>query len=163
MLKAFGTEQFLAGILKEVGDFEQDCMGEMKLASRTLLQTLAYRTPAWSGQTVMSYRFGIGRVALGTAPSGFGAPARHTRHPHLLAPGTEDNWGPAYSVARSALEGVLNGYKKLDDIYVTNWVPDAKWDLIEHGDAPFAKGGRNPGGVSKLALQGARVTLGNFK
>lgn len=162
MLKFVGIAAFEKAVKAELKKFEDEAIAEMKEAARVVVKSFTERTPAWSGETVRNYTIGIGSPAGGgvKTPSGsLPAPGENVG----LAPGEERNHAINAAAAMRDAETVMKGFTKLQDLYLTNTVRADKWDLIDHGNAPFPGLGRNPGGVSTLAEQSARNRLKNFK
>lgn len=161
--KVTGTDAWLGQFEKEIEQFEDKCANEMKQAARVLTEALFSRTPVWSGESVRNYVWGIGKAPAGGSKGQIG-PVPPPRPTSMMQLGEEDNRPANEAAARADMDGVLRTYKKIDKpLVVTNTIAAKKWDLIDNGNAPFPGQGRNPGGVSKLAIQRARNTLRNFK
>lgn len=164
MMKVTGTDAWLKQLENEVDKFEKEqCVPEMRNATRALMEALFSRTPVWSGESVRNYAVGIGTMPAGGSKGQIG-PKPPPRPTSEMALGEEDNRPANESAARSDMNATLSRYHKIDKpIVVTNLIAAKKWDLIDNGNAPFPGMGRNPGGVSKLAVQRVRNQLRNFK
>lgn len=162
MLKFTGIAEVDKALKAEMKRFEDECLEAMRNAARVTTVAFTERTPAWSGETVRNYAWGIGATPGGGTkrPSGTLPPPGANVG---KAPGEEQNHAINAALTLRDADGVLRGYTRLDDLYLTNAVRADKWDLIDHGNAPFPGMGRNPGGVSTLAEQSARNRLKNFK
>lgn len=152
-----GIQALRTEVDNAIRDLEKEAATEVQRAAETVLNELLKRTPVWSGETVANY-------VVSTSPSP-GASRRPSGGPpgptNTMSLGSEPNRKTNEAIARQGLNSLGGG--KLRAVYITNAVSGKKWDLIDNGAAPSKDRARNPGGVSKIALQSARRLLENFK
>ena len=147
----------LPEIKAEIKKVEQKAIAEVKGATLLVVLEMMKRTPVWTGETVRNYKAGVGSV-----PGGFSAPTGATPgKTSEMTMGSE----PLRAVNESAALGPISSLRmdKLTNVFITNTIDGKKWDLIDNGGNPDPSKARNPGGVSKLAIQSAKNRLKNFK
>lgn len=165
------TGSMTAGdVLQIIDEITMQAVQRVKNAARVVTTEFMDRTPVWSGDTVRNYQWGIGGIVggyqepiggPGYVPGGGhvaqrkGDPGPTNSMPLGIEPRRNDN----EVAARGDMEGVLDGYTELANLYLTNFGPD--WDLVDSGSAPTPERSRAPGGVSVLAEQSARDALGD--
>lgn len=152
---------FIREIKEEINRERRNAVNEMKMAARIVLQELMNKTPVWSGETVRNYTVGIGNanpIYSGYVDNG---PPGDTNNMPL---GVEPRRGPNEAAAMTSAEAVLGGYTDLKrNIFISNAVEGAKWDLIDSGQAPTPELVRYAAVISILALQSANARLEHFK
>lgn len=158
-MKLTGIEQTMQQLYAEMEKLEQQAVAETKRAARLLMANLFENTPVWSGETVRNYVFGVG----GTPGGGTRSPIGGTPGPtNAMVMGSEPLRPANEAAAMAELNSVLT-FTKLTDLFATNLIDAAKWDLIDNGAAPSPGKARNPGGVSILAEQSTRNALEHWK
>jgi hypothetical protein len=159
-MRIAGIEQTMQMLRGEVASFEAVGVSETKRAAHLLMANLFENTPVWSGETVRNYVWGIGSppVSGRHAAVGSGAPGAT----NTMVMGSEPRRPANEQAALQDMSAVLT-FTKLVDLFVTNTIDAAKWDLIDHGSAPSPGKARNPGGVSILAMQSTRNALEHWK
>ena len=146
---------FIAGLQAQIDKFEQQCVEASVDVAFALQRNLFSRTPVWSGDTLRNYQWGVGSMPSGAhvQPSG--------SLPSSPYDFSEENREPNENSVLQEMESLYE-ITKLQNLLVTNNIDPQKWDLIDAGDAPMPGRGRNPGGVSTLALQDTRTQLGGL-
>lgn len=159
-MKFAGIAETMRSIEDAIEAFEKEAAEEVKSTARLLMRNLFETTPVWSGETVRNYVWGINRRAdsgkRGAIGSGEPGPT------NTMAMGSEPRRPANERAAMEELNGQLS-FTKLVDMFVTNNIDPAKWDLIDNGSAPSAGKARNPGGVSILAEQSTRNASEHWK
>lgn len=155
-VKISGVSAEMARLRDEVERLEKEAIAETEHAASVLIDALLARTPVWSGEAAINYNASSGTPSkvVRNAP-GPGEPGTNN-----MPLGSERNRPAAESAARATVKAVGKG-DKLRNAYITNNAPD--FDLVEAGVAPNRDRSRNPGGVSKIALQVARARLEHWK
>jgi len=155
-----GIDQEIARLERELEQVEKTAVQQINTAALSVLQMFFDRTPVHTGETVRNYTVGVGGPNNNhTRPSG-GPPGRTSQMPI----GSEPNRSINEQAALAAAEASSNKTGELKDLVITNTIDAEKWDLIDNGSAPTKDASRNPGGVSKIVAQSARVRLkGMFK
>ena len=161
-LKLIGLDKFFSKIQKAWQKLFVYANREVKAAAITLQVNLNNRTPVWQGDVISSYRWQKGESPSQESPiKNFGDQEPGTNKMPL--PDGEDNRPLAEQRSMALLKGVLASMPKdkLVSLTVTN--KSDIWDLIDSGSAPTKDRARNPGGVSRIALQMTRAKHVNFK
>jgi hypothetical protein len=155
-----GIGATLGALKKELKKVEGEGISEVKSAVATVLAKMMARTPVWTGETVRNFTAG-----LGSKDSSFSAGSQEP--PEGSTPskmGNEVNRAANVRAAMGAAKSTTDGLKDLKkNVHITNTIASSKWDLIDSGSAPTKERARNPGGVSSIAIQGARAVLKNWK
>ena len=160
MGKITGINAEMKRLEAEITRLEKEAVADVKVAAITVVKAMHSRTPVWTGEAVRNFTVGIGSRNNSKAPGGPQPPPGST--PKGL--GGEQNRASMESGSLSAANSALNKLKDLDkNVIVSNTVDAAKWDLLDNGSAPTRERARNPGGISALAIQGARAKLTNWK
>lgn len=167
-----GTE--MAKLRREVDQFEQQAVLELKRAARIVMQALFNQTVVWEGEVVRNYAWSRGGYARRSArePVGGRYVRGSSREYRTVNPGPTGTMGrpPAgeprraanEAAARAEMEGVLGSMRYLEDLYVANSSDHAA--LVDSGSAPTRARSRHPGGVARLAQQHALARLrGTFR
>jgi len=130
-------------------------------AALIIMEEFFKRTPVWSGETIRNYAWGKGKKASGSPKGAIGSgPPGPTGS---MAMGAEPRRPANEAAVMSELQGLIAD-PKLGDMHLTNLVRADKWDLVDNGSAPTPDRARNPGGVTKIAMQIARARIqGEFK
>lgn len=172
MAQFTGIAGFEAELNAEIEKVRQQGVEQMKLAARVVQMELNARTPVWAGETIRNYAWGLNGAPAGGHRDPIGGPGYvagvgwsqqrkgdpgDTNHMSL---GGEPRREANEAAVRSEMEGVLSGVRDLGILTVTNF--GEIWDLVDNGGAPSSDRARNPGGVSLLAEQSARVALPHF-
>lgn len=149
----------IAKMKAEIKLLEKKGVDEVKRAANIIVRKLQARTPVWTGETVRNYTAGVGgKNSSHTAGSDEPPPGSTPR-----GLGNEENRGVNERGAIAAINSLLGSLNNLKrNIHITNTIGSAKWDLIDNGSAPTKARARNPGGVSGLAIAGARALLRNW-
>lgn len=155
-----GIDAVMRELHAEIDAFEKRAVAEVKRAARLLMTNLFENTPVWSGETVRNYAWGVGRLPFGGTRSAIGS--GNPGPTNAMVMGSEPRRGPNEAAALQDMDSVLT-LTKLSDLFVTNLISGAKWDLIDNGAAPSPGKARNPGGVSILSLQSTRNALEYWK
>lgn len=159
-----GVGAEITRLKKGVKDFEKEAVLKMKNAVLVIMTELFSRTPVWTGETVRNYA-----VGLGTRPSGGSKGAIGSGDPgptNSMAMGSEPRRPANEAAALTEALAAVSGMRKLQSVFITNFVDGEKWSLIDSGSAPGGPGQRvrNPGGVVKIAEMNAKARLGgDFK
>lgn len=143
----------LAEFDAEMKKLEQEAITETTRAARVVTQALFGRTPVHTGETVRNYVWKIG----GFSGARFAALGGEPEQTSKLPLGPESNRGVNQAAALAGVAALRPS--KLTNLFVTNNINSVKWDLIDSGSAPLTTKPRNPGGVSRIALQIARSRL----
>lgn len=156
--KLHGIPIARAALKKHLLGFTQEVHVEISMGAKILTKAFLMRTPVWSGETVVNYVWGRGRAnlkkrsSLGTwRGSNVGVPL-----------GGEANRGANEAVVMGNLTATFQfkGKNSIPKKYVfVNNIDPVKWDLINMGAAPNKQAARNPGGVTRLAMQKAMAQL----
>lgn len=155
-----GVAQAMNALRNEAKLLEQQGIAESQRAANLLMANLFENTPVWSGETVRNYVWGVNRLPGGATRGAVGSGAPGPTNTMIM--GSEPRRAPNEAAALSEMNSTL-AINKLADLFVTNLVGAAKWDLIDNGAAPSPGKARNPGGVSILAEQSTRSALPNWK
>lgn len=159
-VKINGIGAFAKEMKQALAELESEAVQEVAQAMPLISKEMMKRTPVWTGESVRNYTWQKGDLATGPTKAPLGGAPERTNDKAL---GTENNRGINEAAALASIPVVTGG--KLTNVTLTNTIDDKKWDLIDNGSAPTTPGltPRNPGGVSKIAIQSARRKLENFK
>lgn len=159
-MSIIGINAEMTRLTKGVEELQTEGVTEVKKAALTVTKQMMARTPVWTGETVGSYNAGLG--GRSSTRSGGGSPPTNQGPDTPL--GTEANRGTFEAKGLANILRVIGKLKDLErTVVISNGIDSAKWDLIDNGSAPTPDRARNPGGVSKLAIQATRAALGNWK
>lgn len=159
-MRFVGIEATMQALRAEIEVFEKQAIAEVKKAAHLLMANLFENTPVWSGETVRNYAWGVNSPASGGTRGAVGSGDPGPTNAMVM--GTEPRRGANENAALGEMNSVLT-LTKLADLFVTNLVDAAKFDLIDNGSAPSPGRARNPGGVSILAEQSTRNALEHWK
>lgn len=156
-----GADAEIDRLLKELKKIETEAalkVGEMAVF---ILRNMISNTPVWSGETVRNYVISVGAKSSARV-SPIGSPPYGDTNSMPLGP--EPMRAANAQAAIGFAEGTAKTYVSLSKpIFVHNTIDAGKADLIDNGDAPDDKRGRNKvGGVSKRAEMMARAAYGKF-
>jgi hypothetical protein len=159
MAQITGIAAEMERLHKAVAQLEAEGVAETKAAARLVMSNLLLNTPVWKGETVRNYKWSLKPGGGSHSPAtGSGEPGAT----NSMIMGSEPRRPANEAAALAEMDGVMS-FNKLSDLFVTNTIDAAKWDLIDNGSAPSPGKARNPGGVSILAEQSARNALKNWK
>jgi hypothetical protein len=159
-MKWVGIDATMQALRSDIAAFEKQAIAEVKKAAHLLMANLFENTPVWSGETVRNYVWGVNGPAGGSTRGAVGSGAPGATNAMIM--GSEPRRPANENAAMAELNSKL-ALTKLADLYVTNLIDRAKWDLIDNGSAPSPGKARNPGGVSILAEQSTRNALEHWK
>lgn len=155
-----GVKAEMARLEEELENFEKEGVAEVRKASFILLRNLHARTPVWTGEAVANYTAGIGSINR-SRRGGLPPPASQGPNTPL---GAEVNRAASEQKAVAGLNATMAGLQDLSrNVIFSNTVESGKWDLLDNGSAPTKERARNPGGITKLAIQTTRAQLENWK
>lgn len=148
MAKFTNRPKAMAGMRKHIKLFEKELHTETMNTALTVTRAFFQRTPVWSGETIVNYAWGNNRHNRAKQ-----SPSGSWRGSNVGVPlGSEQNRSSNESRVIGQLASMYGRFKIGKTLMLTNNVGE-KWDLVENGAAPTPDRARNPGGVTKLAMQ----------
>lgn len=152
-----GWAQEKARILKELNNVRYQVKRELEDTAHIVHKTLTDNTPVHTGEALRNWRWSLRKRVGGRKLKGLGSgpPGATNKMPM----GAEPRRGPNLVDVNSRFQTVLEaarGEKDPSSMVVTSLLDPEKFDLVDNGRAPTPGLARNPGGITKLAMQAVR-------
>lgn len=164
MIAFSGTASEIKRLKDALKQLEQDAINEVRVAVVTTIRALQAKTPVWSGETVRNYAVGIGKAPTGSAKGSIGDDPgiTNTMPDRMGIPlGAENLRAQNEAAAINDAISALSRMRRLQTVVIGNLIDDAKWNLVDSGDAPTPERARYPGGVAIAGEMKARQELGS--